>query len=239
MANPEGLVGVYAGMLLLIFAMSKMATGNYIPPYFSYFIVAFIMFAAVSVFAVGPVEVSSLWARFLHFSDDIMWAMNGKRPFNFDDIVDSIFLGRQPRDLKDVADIEKHGIKRFIIMNEEWELCVETIQLERRSIKTLVLKTPDFAAPSLENMISGVEFLEESVARNEAVYVHCNGGKGRSSVVVIAYVMKNKGMTKEQAYDFVKGKRKIANMKKFGGWMPQWRCLTNYEKWLNRQRKKI
>ena len=44
--------------------------------------------------------------------------------------------------------------------------------------------------------------------------MHCNGGKGRSSVVVIGYLMKVRGLSKEAAYEFVKGKRKIANMKK-------------------------
>lgn len=44
--------------------------------------------------------------------------------------------------------------------------------------------------------------------------MHCNGGKGRSSVVVIGYLMKTRGLSKEEAYAFVKDKRKIANMKK-------------------------
>lgn len=59
-----------------------------------------------------------------------------------------------------------------------------------------------------------------------------NGGKGRSTVVVIAYLMHSKGMSKDEAYDFVKDKRKIAKMRRLGGIMPQWRAVTAYEAYL-------
>jgi hypothetical protein len=36
-------------------------------------------------------------------------------------------------------------------------------------------------------------------------------------------------MSKDEAYDFVKSKRKIAKMRRGGGIMPQWRAIIAYE----------
>jgi atypical dual specificity phosphatase len=230
MPKLAGVIAVYGGAMLAICAVSKMSTGSYLPSGTRNSVLFFLGSGAINVFAVGPVWMSSIWSAFLHLPDDIMWRMNQKRPFNFDVIVpDQILLGRQPRHLDDVLELTRAGVKAFIVMNEAWELCVQTSLLQGQKLKTLVLPTPDFSAPSDDDVIAGIRFVEDSLARNEPVYVHCNGGKGRSSVVVIGYLMKVRGLSKEAAYEFVKGKRKIANMKKFGGFMPQWRCLTRYE----------
>uniref|UniRef100_A0A6B2LHY7 protein-tyrosine-phosphatase n=1 Tax=Arcella intermedia TaxID=1963864 RepID=A0A6B2LHY7_9EUKA len=42
-----------------------------------------------------------------------------------------------------------------------------------------------------------------------AVLVHCVAGASRSASVVIAYMMKSRGWTYEEAYDFVKEKRRV------------------------------
>eukprot|EP01083_Nonionella_stella_P071637 192562_1 len=41
------------------------------------------------------------------------------------------------------------------------------------------------------------------------VYVHCYAGKSRSATIVIAYLMKNKGMSYEEAYCFTKERREV------------------------------
>jgi protein-tyrosine phosphatase len=56
-----------------------------------------------------------------------------------------------------------------------------------------------------------------------AVYVHCNAGKGRSTSVVLCYLIYVHGMSRVEAYDFVKEKRpKIAKFRALCDTRPQW-----------------
>lgn len=126
------------------------------------------------------------------------------------------------------------------MLSEEWELAVPLAQY-RRQADVLHLPTVDYDAPGPADLDRGVEFilthvrkyvyaaLASDVCRGEAVYVHCNGGKGRSVVATIAALMTLHGWSKEAAYTFVRGLRKIANMRRLGGIMPQWRALRAYE----------
>ena len=39
--------------------------------------------------------------------------------------------------------------------------------------------------------------------------MHCNGGKGRSTTVVVAYLMESRGMSAMDALNFVRDRRKV------------------------------
>ena len=62
------------------------------------------------------------------------------------------------------------------------------------------------------------------------VYVHCNGGRGRSTICVLAYLIKHQQMTPLAAFNQCKDQRHIASLTAFCGIRPQWRCVTQYEK---------
>lgn len=51
------------------------------------------------------------------------------------------------------------------------------------------------------------QFIEQSALKNEPVLVHCQAGVSRSASVCIAYLMKTRNMTYNQAYQFVKQRR--------------------------------
>jgi len=183
----------------------------------------------VCTLGLSPIWLSSLWARFMHVPDALIWAINGKRPFNFDQIDNGLYLGRQPRHERDVRATLDAGIAAYIVLNESWELCLprDDRRLEKLGVRSVLhLPAPDYGPPSLTQIREAVAFIEANIA--QGVYVHCNGGKGRSAVVVIAYLMKKNGWVLVDAYDHVKAKRKIANMKKFGGVKPQWTILKAY-----------
>lgn len=58
------------------------------------------------------------------------------------------------------------------------------------------------------------------------VLVHCRGGRSRSPAVVVAFLMKNRGMTFDEAYKAVRNKRGVASINK--GFVRQ---LAAYEKY--------
>lgn len=66
--------------------------------------------------------------------------------------------------------------------------------------------------PSSEQTMSSslnlmVSYIHDHVSQGKDVVVHCFAGQQRSAAVVAAYLMKHKGMTKEQAIKFIKTKK--------------------------------
>jgi len=68
------------------------------------------------------------------------------------------------------------------------------------------------------------------VQAGHSVYVHCNGGKGRSAVCTLAYFI-SQGMSAADAYALVASQRRITKLptRLFGFPRPQWRALLRYE----------
>jgi protein tyrosine phosphatase (PTP) superfamily phosphohydrolase (DUF442 family) len=63
----------------------------------------------------------------------------------------------------------------------------------------LHLPTVDDAAPSLEHLQAGADFIAERVARDEGVYVHCGSGVGRAATLAAAY-LSSTGLSPEEAW---------------------------------------
>jgi atypical dual specificity phosphatase len=77
------------------------------------------------------------------------------------------------------------------------------ISLTRRSpvldgFDALRLPVRDFTAPSLDQLTEAMRFIEEHLARNEPIVVHCRGGKGRTGTVLAAWLI-SRGATTEDA----------------------------------------
>eukprot|EP01104_Vermistella_antarctica_P017650 TRINITY_DN628_c0_g1_i4.p1 TRINITY_DN628_c0_g1~~TRINITY_DN628_c0_g1_i4.p1 ORF type:complete len:336 (-),score=52.08 TRINITY_DN628_c0_g1_i4:175-1122(-) len=67
------------------------------------------------------------------------------------------------------------------------------------AIEQLRLPTIDYVAPSLVDVDAGLAFIAKYEKRGGSVYVHCKAGKGRSATIVMCYLMKKEGLTREQA----------------------------------------
>ncbi|PWN21194.1 hypothetical protein BCV69DRAFT_282692 [Microstroma glucosiphilum] len=59
----------------------------------------------------------------------------------------------------------------------------------------------------LSHLRTGFNFISSAHSQHKPVYVHCRAGKSRSVTVVIAYLMRSKGWSLSEAYDFVKARR--------------------------------
>lgn len=70
----------------------------------------------------------------------------------------------------------------------------------------LQLPVADLTAPTFEQIRDGVNFIDESItSKDSVVYVHCKAGRGRSAVIIAAYMIKHVLVKKqgESAEDFV------------------------------------
>ena len=72
-------------------------------------------------------------------------------------------------------------------------------------------KVSDFSS---QNIIQYFGECLNFIKGEEKVLVHCISGSSRSASIIIAYIMWTKKMTYEDAFKFVKDKRKNANPKK-------------------------
>lgn len=70
----------------------------------------------------------------------------------------------------------------------------------------LWLPVTDHTAPTEDQLDFGVMAIEQFVALNKKIYVHCKNGHGRSPTLVAAYLIKT-GKTPQEAEAFIKEKR--------------------------------
>ncbi|XP_065623196.1 phosphatidylglycerophosphate phosphatase PTPMT1-like [Quercus suber] len=79
---------------------------------------------------------------------------------------------------------------------------------QAHGIDHLVIPTRDYCfAPSLNDICHAVNFIHENASCGRTTYVHCKAGRGRSTTVVICYLVQHKQMTPEAAYDYVRSIR--------------------------------
>ncbi|KAI4311645.1 hypothetical protein MLD38_036524 [Melastoma candidum] len=128
--------------------------------------------------------------------------------FRWWDRVDQfILLGAVPFPA-DVPCLKELGVKGVITLNEPYETLVPTALYKAYDINHLVIPTRDYCfAPSLHDISLAVDFIHENVSCGQSTYVHCKAGRGRSTTIVICYLVQHKEMTPHEAYDYLKSIR--------------------------------
>jgi atypical dual specificity phosphatase len=81
-------------------------------------------------------------------------------------------------------------------------------ELKRLGIVQLHAPTLDFHAPSPETLARAVAFIADRAAAGETIYVHCKAGRKRSPLVVMAYLMRTRGLSAAEAYRTVRRVRR-------------------------------
>ncbi|OEL22507.1 putative dual specificity protein phosphatase DSP8 [Dichanthelium oligosanthes] len=79
---------------------------------------------------------------------------------------------------------------------------------QAHGIENLVLPTRDYLyAPSFVNLCEAADFIHRNALSGKLTYVHCKAGRGRSTTVVICYLVQYKNMTPSEAYEHVRLRR--------------------------------
>ncbi|KAL3331080.1 hypothetical protein AABB24_034734 [Solanum stoloniferum] len=125
----------------------------------------------------------------------------------WDWIDEFVLLGAVPFQ-SDVKRLKELGVSGVVTLNEPYETLVPTSLYEAHGIRHLVLPTRDYLfSPSLTNICQAVEFIHENASNGQSTYVHCKAGRGRSTTIVLCYLVKYKQMTPNDAYNYVKSIR--------------------------------
>lgn len=80
-------------------------------------------------------------------------------------------------------------------------------RLSRHGMREVHLPVEDFAAPTAEQIESGVAAILEARAAGEAVAVHCGGGLGRTGTLLACYLVCSQGLGAREAIGRVRDLR--------------------------------
>ncbi len=103
----------------------------------------------------------------------------------------------------------KRGFQRILsqgftaVVNMRETSIHKIIEDQPLGIHYLHLPTVDQTAPSLEDLIRGVRFIDQEIKAGGKVYVHCRAGEGRGPTMAAAYLIFT-GLTLEDAVDSVR-----------------------------------
>ncbi|KAF5206420.1 Phosphatidylglycerophosphatase and protein-tyrosine phosphatase [Thalictrum thalictroides] len=125
----------------------------------------------------------------------------------WDEINQFLLLGAVPFPT-DVPRLKQLGVCGVVTLNESYETLVPTSLYHAHDIEHLVLPTRDYLfAPAHGDICEAVDFIYKNTMKGKKTYVHCKAGRGRSTTIVLCYLVQHKQMTPEAAYEYVRSIR--------------------------------
>ncbi|KAH9328465.1 hypothetical protein KI387_000573 [Taxus chinensis] len=146
----------------------------------------------------------------------------------WDQIVQFLILGAVPF-RKDVHRLKDLGVEAVVTLNEPYETLVPSSMYQDEGIKHLEIPTRDYLfAPSFDDIHQAVDFIHEHANMGKTTYVHCKAGRGRSTTIVLCYLVAHKGMIPVEAYAYVRSKRPRVLLAH-----SQWKAVHEYYQKIN------
>ncbi len=128
----------------------------------------------------------------------------------FSQITPDLWLGGAPDYRRDYEAILKHNIRAVI--NIRAERADETLFYDRHGITHERYLVPDIGVPDEAIISHAVDWIAAQVADGRAVLVHCAKGRGRSATLLAAYLMRERGLTYDQAADLLRSRRALVKL---------------------------
>jgi atypical dual specificity phosphatase len=152
--------------------------------------------------------------------------MVSDRPTNFSWVTEGKLAGSGLPVNKDEFEwLVDKGIKSVVSVRE---VPLPSKWLDHSKIDYLHLKVEDYGAPSIEIMNDAVNYIDEKIRSGKPVLVHCAAGKGRTGVMLAAYLIKKENLTAEDAIAKIRRLRPGSVQS-----LTQETALSMYEKYLN------
>lgn len=144
----------------------------------------------------------------------------------WDEIDQFLLLGAVPFP-KDVPRLKQLGVGGVITLNESYETLVPTSLYCAHGIDHLVIPTRDYLfAPSFVDIDRAVKFIHRNATSCQTTYVHCKAGRGRSTTIVLCYLVEYKHMTPASALEYVRSRRPRVLLAP-----SQWKAVQEYKHW--------
>ncbi|MFN2134379.1 MAG: dual specificity protein phosphatase family protein [Candidatus Promineifilaceae bacterium] len=143
----------------------------------------------------------------------------------FDQITPQVWLGGAPHYPRDYEFILDQNIDAVVNIRAERE---DDIALyDENGITHVQYKIPDVTVPDSETITEAVDWMAEQIGDGRTVLVHCAKGRGRSATLVAAYLMREEGMSFDEAEALMSGKRPLTKLER--------KHQARLEEWLDSQ----
>lgn len=143
----------------------------------------------------------------------------------WDQVDQFLLLGAVPFP-RDVPRLQQLGVRGVVTLNEPYETLVPSSLYQEYGIDHLVISTRDYLfAPSPSHICRAVDFIHRNAMRGRTTYVHCKAGRGRSTTIVLCYLVEYKNMTPTSALEYVRLRRPRVQLAP-----SQWRAVQEYSK---------
>jgi atypical dual specificity phosphatase len=154
--------------------------------------------------------------------------LTSERPSNFGWVVDGKLAGSGMPVTKDEFDwAVGQGIGAILTVKED----PLPEQWVNGSVDYLHVQVVDFGAPEIEDIARAIEFIELQNEKSRPVMVHCAAGKGRTGVILACYLVKNEGLTPQEAIERIRAMRPGSIQSESQEW-----AIAMYEKYLKNKK---
>jgi len=137
------------------------------------------------------------------------WITNfGKSSFDYSNITDNIIISGEYTS-NDIFVIQKLNVKCVIDMRSE--SIFDQSLFESIGIKYFNIPVDNYFAPELEQIDTAIEYIKSNISDENNILIHCKEGVGRSSLIIIAYLVTT-GLDLFESMEIVKSHRWGANL---------------------------
>ena len=137
------------------------------------------------------------------------WITNfGKSSFDYSNITENLLISGE-YDENDIFTIQKLGINCVIDMRSE--SLFDKSLFESIGIKYFNIPVDNYFAPELEQIDTAIEYIKSHITTDNNILIHCKEGVGRSSLIIIAYLI-TPGLDLFESMEIVKSNRWGANL---------------------------
>lgn len=126
-----------------------------------------------------------------------------RKPTNFSWVIEGMLAGSgMPTSREEMDWVRENGIKAVLTLTEE-----PLPEQRLNNIDYLHVPTVNSTAPDIEDIEKAVDFIDKNLKNNKSVMVHCAAGKGRTGTILVAYMMKFRGMNVKGAIEEIRSLR--------------------------------